>query len=1161
MKKVFGRKKSSNKLGAGQGGHGSDPYPPAPPPPLRIGSSSGDSHGGATHHGNGSSLAVGHASSRATGKLSTDSAMTLNSNHSKKHVDDFGRPVDHRPAFGKDSLGLGSHGGHGTTPNSSGLPSYAADDDATAGGDSDMQLLFGYAPIETLLELSVERVLEIVVKCSEQIRTRGVDTPLILSSMSLDLTMEGTCSLIRSYLADRSAWTFDLTLASPLCVGAQMKWALARLINDRGRRGFLSWDLYDDFKHSERTAGFPPRHCSTHLIARLATSSAKLLTEILSLFSSISAHSKANGMPPRKLASLFSPYIFGLADDETFDATYEQWQRLTDATEHILLSYIRNQQAAEGALPTHLEKHIIGYPQTLNINYGTGRGASKLATGARVEEVVRVRRLTRFHSRNLIASAGPLTSASFLPLLRTWSVPNSSDWALLFPRGYRNKTVAAPSSTNPPATQYTPYFRHLLNIRGNNLFDDEDDDGELQRYKSTVEKDWSKFGELGFKDVEASKLEFDLTESERHAPIRKRETMDWGTFASSGFGGRETFKPNDLIFHHSINNRVNTWPASQQALDTKLRAAEKMLPSFPYDTTPREEARLVVDALFFEAWADVLVSGGWARDELKESSFALIHWKSRPRDGEQPKGRPSASGDDRTEDRWVLVEEFVPKEYRDELTDGKQKKQNKRISFMRSVRKKTSKTALPRIQHPMTVTPMSLVAPPISSSYARTASPMRTIDENVFSPGGTTPTKTVTLSRSDIERATIAGSAYAPSITTTVGPSHGHGHGYSGLPVTHEEARCSTDAPRSSMSAYGPTDSAPSQEPRTSTTTDIPPPVPAVASDGTRLHGLGVAHSSTSPTSRNGTSAPAWIRDRERNDTFSSDAGGDAPDHNRQTKPANGSSGGAKGFLSRMTSRNKKSPPAPPPLPSPTYHSSAPAGRVMPLTAAALAQHSSPAPMGSSRLGDNGGVSGGPEVIVQSPSIRTLMQRSDPGGVPPPLPPKSSDGQRTPTPDEGEFDPSHRDNIRDSVMTTTTMMTTGTDAYGGIESIEEEGQVGQVMYRGSDVNSSEGEPSPRRVLLSDVVGGGNSTFENQQHQPSGLVVSPSQRHESLPPSPKPDPEVPVDVGRDSKFMSGMPSQLRGAGPTGTPGGRVGQMIGKIEEGKVSEGVRLTQYGF
>jgi hypothetical protein len=106
-------------------------------------------------------------------------------------------------------------------------------------------------------------------------------------------------------------------------------------------------------------------------------------------------------------------------------------------------------------------------------------------------------------------------------------------------------------------------------------------------------------------------------------------------------------------------------------MSQRLHATEKLLPAFPYDTTPSEEPKILVDALWFEAWADVLVSGGWARDELKETSFALIQWKARPRDGEVPRGRITSEGEGRTEDRWVLAEEFVPKEYRDELRDGK----------------------------------------------------------------------------------------------------------------------------------------------------------------------------------------------------------------------------------------------------------------------------------------------------------------------------------------------------------------------------------------------------------------------------------------------------------------------------------------------------------
>lgn len=36
----------------------------------------------------------------------------------------------------------------------------------------------------------------------------GLSTPLILSSMALDITLDGACQLIRSYLADRQAWAY-----------------------------------------------------------------------------------------------------------------------------------------------------------------------------------------------------------------------------------------------------------------------------------------------------------------------------------------------------------------------------------------------------------------------------------------------------------------------------------------------------------------------------------------------------------------------------------------------------------------------------------------------------------------------------------------------------------------------------------------------------------------------------------------------------------------------------------------------------------------------------------------------------------------------------------------------------------------------------------------
>ncbi|GAA6062080.1 hypothetical protein JCM10212_006503 [Sporobolomyces blumeae] len=688
------------------------------------------------------------------------------------HVDDFGRPID-RPAFSSQphTPQLGG-GGQGSFAN--GSPRTGGGGGGEGGGGGDQMLLYGYGPIATGLELGIARVEDIVSRCAVEIRQRGLDTPLIMSSMALDISLDEICSLIRSYLDDARTWEHDLQLAAPLSIGAFVKWGLARLVNDQGGRGFVSWDLYREFKQAEKTRGYNPKSCTMHLVARLPFSSGRLLISLLSLFSSIAAHSATNGMPPRKLAALFSPYVFGLPDDQTFDATYDEWQRATDATEHILLAYIRDQQA-DAPLPTFLERFIVGYPAILNISYD-GAGP-RVPDGARTEEVMRVRRLTRFHSRNLIASAG------------TWDVPHAASWQLFFNPNQPPSPGKPTSSGSLPA--YTSTYRHLLNIRSTSGLDDEfEDESEMGRYRTRVDKEWSKFGELGFSDVDSKKLEFDLTESER-APVNvRRETMDWTTFESSGFAGRELFAPKDLVFQQSLNQRVNTWPSAARTIDDRLRATEKLLPSFPYDTTAHEEPRITIDALFFEAWADVLVGGGWARDELKESSFALIQWKSRPRVGEiassrsrtRSSGIGTNGGDPRTEDRWVLVEEFVPREYREALTDPKVKKPPKRISFLRTVRRKNTPAPSPRPDAATLLTPSSspsLRSGGIGSNPSPPRNNLRPIDESVFNAQNDHTTK-LSLSNSHLERQSYAPSSlgpptsYAPSVISTVRANDGH---------------------------------------------------------------------------------------------------------------------------------------------------------------------------------------------------------------------------------------------------------------------------------------------------------------------------------------------------------------------------------------------------
>ncbi|GAA5827054.1 hypothetical protein JCM11251_002224 [Rhodosporidiobolus azoricus] len=1053
-----------------------------------------------------SSLSPTSASRRGTSPSPLPSASPSSFDLASLHVDDFGRPIDQPlPAFASAGGGAPFGTGYGVGDDE-GLP------------PAEMQLLYGYAPLSTTLELSVLQVEDIMRECAEQIRRRGLDTPLIMSSMALDISLEGVCSLIRSYLDEPQGWAADLHLAAPLSIGAFLKWALGRLVSERGTRGFVSWESYSDFKLAERATGYQPRSCTVHLISRLSAANGRLLTTLLSFFSSISAHSASNGMPPRKLAALFSPYIFGLPDDRTFDETYQEWQRGTDAFEHILLSYLRDQQA-EGPLPTFLERFIVGYPATLNISYTNS--PPTIPKGARVEEVMRVKRLTRFHSRNLVQQSA------------TWEVPHSNHWKLFF-------DPTDPSSK--PA--YTASYRHLLNIRSNHGLEDGggyDDEGEMQKFKSGIEKEWAKFGDLGFSDVDSKKLEFDLTEGERAQMKKKRDTLDWSTFETAGFSGREIFAPTDLVFHHTLSQRVNTWPSSQKALADKLRATEQLLPAFPYDTTPHEEGRVLIERDFVEAWADVLVSGGWARDELKESSFALVGWKARPREGEYPRGKSSGS-DPRSEERYVLVEEYVPREYREALLRQPEiKKQSKRISFMRAVRRRsTQKGIAPPASpssRPSTTSSTSfstLVPAPLSSSYARKDSGLRPIDENVFNPGAPYETQHLTLSNLHVggtSNSYAPSTVYAPSIVSTVRAADGHG---------------------------------PADSTAHLSSTAVAPPVPPMPSIPPSPRGAGVGGAMSSQTRESafgGQGLPAGL-------------GYTKPEPTRRTK----------GFLARIgtmrTGRSNSNSPAattaPEVLAAPYTQASPPPPvqqqqAYSPASPPRPREHVSNVPLSPSRdhvsdgvaapavngayangVHANGVIPGAPPLAPVVGSPRSAEQEQSP-----PLPPKEQhlNGSRS------TVDSIVRDTVSD-------------DPYGGMDDseVDESGaQVGQVLFRGSQsyprqLNVQGGQDGLQQYMAAD-----DQPVETSERVANPVAAGPPlvgalhpPRTHSLRDSEKPYAEVPIDEN-DPRF----PHQDRYLSGVSQFSSRVANIVGLYEDRDRTReilqqrppDVRLTQYGF
>ena len=121
----------------------------------------------------------------------------------------------------------------------------------------------------------------------------------------------------------------------------------------------------------------------------------------LTEYRSCCSHRTKNGCTTRKLSTLFSPYIFGLPDDGTFEHCYTAFNRFSHATEHLLLAYIRDQIAQESTpVPVRLRELIQNYPHGLPTNL------NKPPVGAQLQQVVRIRRHIRFYSKNLVQTAG-----------------------------------------------------------------------------------------------------------------------------------------------------------------------------------------------------------------------------------------------------------------------------------------------------------------------------------------------------------------------------------------------------------------------------------------------------------------------------------------------------------------------------------------------------------------------------------------------------------------------------------------------------------------------------------------------------------------------------------------------------------------------------------
>lgn len=300
-----------------------------------------------------------------------------------------------------------------------------------------------------------------------------------------------------------------------------IKYALGHTVNNQGRHGVLGYEIYERWRMAERQSNYNPIFVKTHLLSQLPSATASLLHSLLDLLAATATYTSVNGSSPKKLSAIFSSYIFGLPADEPFERTYAAFTRFTNATEHLLLAFIRGNTDQLGGVPPKLKQFVYDYPNCLSLPTAAIRPDTQL------RDVKRVSRLCRFYTPDLIQTAG------------TWDVPRSKSWNALYP-------WVVPSTDKPALPAYAPSYKHLLNIR-----DEEEGgggDNEHQKFKTTTEKDWFSFATAGFSAEPTEKLKFDLNESarQRHRGPH-RNTRDWTNFSEQGFLGQDILD-RDLSF-------------------------------------------------------------------------------------------------------------------------------------------------------------------------------------------------------------------------------------------------------------------------------------------------------------------------------------------------------------------------------------------------------------------------------------------------------------------------------------------------------------------------------------------------------------------------------------------------------------------------------------
>ncbi|KAH7920327.1 hypothetical protein BV22DRAFT_1021416 [Leucogyrophana mollusca] len=600
-----------------------------------------------------------------------------------------------------------------------------------SGEERTLEYDYGYLSYERHVILGLDEIARLVDVVASELGSRCLTTPFIFSTLALDISASAIKRLIRAFLdtcsnpssadAERR-WREEARFAGPHELGMCIRWGLARVVRvvaGQAVRGLISWDHYIEFRDSEAALNYPPTHFATFLPNLPPVLNSVLLT-LLSLLIRFTAHSASSGHTPPTLSPLFGPLLFGLGPATlAFHHTYIHYLRAVNAMEHIMLAFIRWQDAPKASLspdianspaslgsatslgvPTRLKDWIRGYPAMLPFLHVKNKQERPQARrGARTVRIVSVRRNVRMYSPDLVKTAAGWAQRPRLDP-NDHGLSGSKEWERIAPsalklqprysEGYK-KRMDLPSNFHPYTGPSMSSVPSTTSSTSSTLSDDGVGvglglggarEGE-DRFGTLAELKWGEFEAMGFGTLGADekKLQFDLTEGARTARAAKRATLNWNDFSTAGFSRNDAPLNATLQFSTPVAHTISSWPTHSADITKKLKKTQRTLPPFGWDTEPVMGSEEMIEEAFLDVFCDLVYGGGWmdverGEDTDRECNWALIEFKSLP----ITKTPATPGSDPRTSTTLILFEEFVPLEYRQQL--AKESGSKRRLPFL-----------------------------------------------------------------------------------------------------------------------------------------------------------------------------------------------------------------------------------------------------------------------------------------------------------------------------------------------------------------------------------------------------------------------------------------------------------------------------------------------